>query len=92
MLVSIHKMEVITMSDKNEMIEFVYDLNKSAAEATLAIPLIGGYLHESQKLTCDYVINPIVIGGTHIGCDAIEDVYNAHHGLPSKQETGANVR
>lgn len=58
----------------------VYDFNYSGAETTRDIPLIGGTLLGLQKLTCDYIYDPLS-GGDHVGCNGIDDVY---HGLPNR--------
>jgi hypothetical protein len=71
----------------------IYDANKAIAEWSLDIPYIGETIVEAQKLTCDYIINPLVIGGDHIGCDAVSDVYEKHHGLsPTQNKSGEMAR
>jgi hypothetical protein len=64
--------------------EAIYNLNHFVAQNAAKVPYIGEVYVKSMKATCDYVINPVVIGGTFIGCDAIENVY---HGLDSIAST-----
>ena len=57
----------------------VFNISSAISET----PIVSDELLEAQKLFCDYIMNPLIINGTHVGCDAVHDV---HHGLQNFTE------
>ena len=68
--------------------EIIYDMNHILSTKLSKIPGVGDEIISMQKVLCDYVFDPLVINGTHAGCDAINDIYRSLEG----KETGGLER
>lgn len=65
----------------------VYNLNKESAEKIANIPYVGKPYLDAARVLCDYAVNPLTVGGDHVGCMAIQDVYSERFGSTSDKST-----
>lgn len=60
----------------DEVNQAIYDLNRESAEQIANIPLIGKPYLSAAATFCEYVTNPLTIGGDNVGCIAVQQVYD----------------